>query len=90
MSRAQFIAIMVLSTLIVLTAIGVVYSKYIGRKNFVELGTLRAERDAVDVEWGRLQLEQSTWATHGRVERVARKQLNMHAPSSSEVVVVRP
>jgi cell division protein FtsL len=37
-----------------------------------------------------LQLEQSTWATHGRVERIANKKLKMHIPSAREVVVIRP
>ncbi|HEC17701.1 MAG TPA: cell division protein FtsL [Sedimenticola sp.] len=70
------------------SGIGVVYAKYASRKYFVELQALRAERDAIDVEWGRLQLEQSTWATHGRVERMARKKLGMHIPAADEVVVI--
>ena len=72
------------------SGIAVVYAKYASRKYFVELQTLRAERDAIDVEWKRLQLEQSTWATHGRVERIARSKLDMHTPVASEVVVITP
>ena len=70
------------------SGIGVVYAKYASRMHFVELQTLFAERDALNVEWGQLQLEQSTWATHGRVERVARKKLDMHIPASDEIVVI--
>jgi len=72
------------------SGIGVVYAKYISRKYFVELQVLLSERDAVDIEWGRLQLEQSTWGTHGRVERLAHKKLDMHMPVAQEVVIITP
>jgi len=48
------------------SALGVVYSKYQNRKLFIELQALQTRRDEMSVEWGRLQLEQSTWAAHGR------------------------
>jgi cell division protein FtsL len=88
--RGQLILLLLLTFGLLLTATGVVYSKYATRKQFVALQMLRAERDAVEVEWGRLQLEQSTWATHARVEKIARKRLNMHIPAADEVVVVKP
>lgn len=90
MSRGQMMALLFLAFSLLLTATGVVYSKYASRKHFVALQVLRAERDAIEVEWGRLQLEQSTWATHARVEGIARKRLKMHIPTASEVVVVKP
>ncbi|WP_260294924.1 cell division protein FtsL [Sedimenticola hydrogenitrophicus] len=90
MKRGQLILLLLLTFGLLLTATGVVYSKYATRKQFVALQMLRAERDAIDVEWGRLQLEQSTWATHARVEKIARKRLNMHIPAADEVVVVKP
>lgn len=72
------------------SGVAVVYAKYASRKYFVELEVLHAERDASDVEWRRLQLEQSTWAAHGRVERIARNKLDMHTPVAGEVVVIAP
>lgn len=90
MNRGQAIILMFLAFGLLLTATGVVYSKYANRKQFVALQMLRAERDAMEVEWGRLQLEQSTWATHARVEKIARKRLKMHIPTAEEVVVVKP
>jgi len=90
MTRGQLVMLLVLMLGLLLTATGVVYSKYASRKQFVALQQLRAERDAIEVEWGRLQLEENTWATHARVEKIARKRLNMHIPAASEVVVVRP
>ena len=90
MTRGQLMMLLVLFFSLLLTATGVVYSKYASRKQFVALQMLRAERDAVEVEWGRLQLEENTWATHARVEKIARKRLDMHIPAAREVVVVRP
>lgn len=90
MNRGQLMILLFLAFSLLLTSTGVVYSKYATRKQFVALQMLRAERDAIAVEWGRLQLEQSTWATHARVEKIARKRLKMHIPTAAEVVVVKP
>jgi len=90
MNRGQLILISLLGFLVLSSAIGVVYAKYSSRKHFVELQAYKAERYVYDVEWGRLQLEQSTWATHGRVERIARKKLKMYLPPSDRVIVIRP
>lgn len=79
-----------LSLAVLFSAVAVVYAKYASRKHFVELQSLRAEREAVDVEWGRLRLEQSTWATHSRVERIARNKLDMRLPVADEVMVITP
>ena len=53
---------------VIMTCIGVVYARHEGRKQFVELQALGYERDRMDVEWGQLQLEQSTLTTQGQVE----------------------
>jgi cell division protein FtsL len=90
MNLRQFSTVLFLSIAVLLTSIGVVHAKYSSRKYFVELQQLRAQQDELDVEWGRLQLEQSTWATEHRVERIARGKLNMHIPSAEEVMVIRP
>ncbi len=88
MKRGQLLLLMVLLLLVLASGTGVVYAKYASRKAFVELERLTRERDAAEVEWGRLLLEQSAWATHGRVERIAGKELQMHIPSPEEVVVI--
>lgn len=72
------------------SALGVVYAKHQSRKLFVALQGLEAERDEMNIEWGQLQLEQSTWATHGRVEELAREQLKMTTPAPDSVVIVWP
>lgn len=75
---------------IVMSAIGVIYSKHLNRMLYVELRELETKRDNLNVDWGRLQLEQSTWATHGRVESAARKRLGMRNVDYAEVVIIKP
>lgn len=82
--------VMGLFLLVTLSAMGVVYSKHMSRKLFVELQALIQEQDRMDIEWGRLQLEQSTWATHGRIESIARDKLDMQIPSTDKVIMIRP
>ncbi len=72
------------------SAMGVVFSTHESRKRFVELQGLQKIRDELNAEWGRLQLEQSTWATHGRIEQIANNKLDMVNPSAGMVVIVRP
>ena len=90
MNQGSIITVAFLGLAVVASATGVVYAKYASRINFAELESIRTKQDAVDVEWGRLQLEQSTWATHGRVEKMARERLNMRIPLVEEVKVIRP
>jgi cell division protein FtsL len=72
------------------SSLGVIYGKHEARNRFNELQRLTKERDELDIEWGQLQLEQSTWATHGRVERVARDELHMVIPQASDLRIVQP
>lgn len=72
----------------VLSAFAVIYTKHESRKLFVELEALTTERDALNIEWGQLQIEQSTWATHGRIEQVANDKLSLVRPEATEVFVI--
>lgn len=81
---------LVLLLAVLVSAVGVVYSKHMGRELFIELQALGNERDRMDVEWGQLQLEQSTLTTQGQVEHAARDQLGMVNLSATRMVIVRP
>lgn len=65
-----------------------VYTKHESRKLFVELERLTHERDELNIEWGQLQIEQSTWATHARIERVATDELALVRPTSTEIYII--
>ena len=82
--------VIALVILVLASSLGVVYAKHQSRKLFIELDTLKKERDEMNVEWGRLQLEQSTLATHSRIEQTAKKRLNMVTPEYEQVLIVRP
>lgn len=79
-------AVMVL--LVVISAIASVYAKHESRRSFTELQVLISERDRLEVEWGKLQIEQSTWSTYARVEQLARKQMNMRNPDPSRTLLL--
>ena len=71
------------------SALGLIYVRHESRSQFYELEALEQERDRLDTEWGRLQIEQSTWSAHGRVEQVASERLSMGQPGESDVVFVK-
>ncbi len=82
--------VLLLAAAVLGSALGVVYTKHQTRKLFVELQTLQKIRDEMNVEWGQLQLEESTWGTNARVEGMAREKLGMIMPPVDAVVIVRP
>jgi cell division protein FtsL len=83
-------ALLLLAAAVFVSAIAVVYSIHQSRKMFVQLQSLQAQRDEMDVEWGRLQLEQSTWATDARIEELASSKLDMIIPAPNAIVMVKP
>jgi len=89
MKRTEVMLLGLLGMAVVATGIGVVYVKYLSRKHFVELQELHAERERLAVEWGQLQLEESTLASESEVEGKARGRLGMHLPQIDEVIVIR-
>ena len=80
----------VLAFMVLVSALVLVYTKHQSRKLFVEIQQLSYEIDELNTEWSQLQLEQSAWSEHGRVERVARERLSMVMPDSDRVVFIQP
>lgn len=67
-------------------ALSTVASSHRARKLFVELEREQNRMRELEVEWGQLQLEQSTWAGHARVEKLARDKLGMRPPVPGQIV----
>ena len=86
--RPGILLILVLA--VVASSMGVVYAKHQSRKLFIELQSLGNDRDNMDIEWGQLQLEQSTLTTQGQVESAARDRLGMVSLSHANTVIVKP
>ena len=74
----------------VLSAIGIVFARHEHRQAFIELTRLEKARDDLNIEFGRLQLEQATWAESNRIDQVARTRLGMVFPETRDIVLVRP
>lgn len=74
--------------LIVFSAFSIINLRHQSRMSFAELQTLRTERDKLDIEWGRLLLEQGAWSQHQRVEKIAQSRLGMKIPDSRQVVIL--
>ena len=87
-SRQPFLLIMTFAVVCVMSAIALIYTKHESRKLSVELESLTTERDELNIEWGQLQIEQSTWATHARIERVAAEELSLVRPKATEIYVI--
>jgi cell division protein FtsL len=71
-------------------ALGLVTSQHQARKLYVELQKEHELARQIEIEWGQLQLEQSTWATHARVEKIATQALGMRVPRASRMQIVPP
>lgn len=74
---------------VVMCALSVVTSQHKARKLYIELQKEKEYAQQMEVEWGQLQLEQSTWATPARVEKVAAQQLKMQLPKSGQVQFIK-
>lgn len=81
---------LVLLGILVVCALLVVTSQHQARKLYMDLQKAQEHARQIEVEWGQLQLEQSTWAMHARIEKIASGQLLMHVPPPSRVQVVPP
>lgn len=79
-----------LCSAVLASAVAAVYAKHQNRKLFTELQALTEQRDQLEVDWSRLQIEQSTWSTHARVEQLARGEMRMGNPAADELRLVGP
>lgn len=88
--RWMFGVLCLLWVAVLLSAAEAVKVKYDSYMLFQQLERLTAERDRLNIEWGRLQLEQSSWSTLSVVEQDARSRLGMAIPRADDVRMVTP
>jgi cell division protein FtsL len=81
---------LVLLGVLIACALMLVTSQHQARKLYVELQKEQELAKQFEIEWGQLQLEQSTWAMHARIEKIAARNLGMRVPPASRVQVVPP
>lgn len=80
---------MILFAAVILVSVAVVQTRHESRQLFAQLQGQQAERDALNVEWGKLLLEEGAWSQHRRIEQMARQRLDMSTPESAGIRVVR-
>ena len=78
----------ILLALAVVCALATVSANHTARKLFTELEREQTRMRALEVEWGQLQLEQSTWAGPARVEKIAREKLHMKPPGAGQIISI--
>ncbi|MEO8677386.1 MAG: cell division protein FtsL [Casimicrobiaceae bacterium] len=79
---------LLLLALLVACGVSLVTSRHQARKLFVDLERAQADARNFEIEYGQLQLEQSTWAMPARVEKIARTSLGMELPNAARVEIV--
>ena len=89
MSFRDFVLALLVSAVLG-SGIAVVYARQEHRQAYVQLTRLLRERDEINIEFSRLQLEQATWAETNRIEQVAAERIGMVFPQDGEVVVIQP
>jgi cell division protein FtsL len=80
---------LLLLALLVVCALSLVTSRHQARKSFVDLEREQAQARAYEVEFGQLQIEQSTWAMPARIEKIGREQLHMQLPGTARIEVLQ-
>lgn len=88
-NKTHFVWVLLL-LLISISALMVIYSSHRSRHLFYDLQASRVIRDELQVEWGQLLLEQSTWSSYGLIEGKATNELGMIVPEPQDLVIARP
>lgn len=90
MTLLRAIVLLGLLLAVIASAIAVVWARQENRTQFMQLSKLQNQRDHLNVEFGRLELEQATWADPVRIEAVARGKLGMVTPAPADIRLIRP
>ena len=88
MTLRLLLTVLVVANLV--SALAVVHARHQHRQFFVQLSRLERARDELNIEFGRLQLEQATWSEANRIEQVAGTRIGMKFPEDADIVVLQP
>ena len=81
---------LVLLSVLLVSAMAVIYSKYRSRLVFIEIQKVERDLDEYEVEWGQLQLELRTLADQNRVENIARTKQRLIIPEREKIIFLKP
>lgn len=85
---SQHLALFIMIGLLLISAFGVVYIRDLNRRLFIDIQTAQKAADTMQVEWGQLLLEQSTWAAPARIQELAQEKLTMEVPALRAINLV--
>ena len=89
MRLIQTLCMLALLAAVLASAISVVWARHESRVLFVKLTALQNQRDDMNIEYGRLELEQATFAEPRRIDEEARQQLGMLDPLPQDIRLLR-
>ncbi|MDR1661453.1 MAG: cell division protein FtsL [Azoarcus sp.] len=75
---------------VLVCALSLVSSQHKARKLFQAMDAEQERARQLEVEFGQLQLELSTWAASPRIEKIARERLKMREPETSRIITIAP
>jgi cell division protein FtsL len=84
----ELVGVLLLAACVTASGLWIVETEHRSRQLFIQVEELNREQDQLQIDWGRLQIEQSTWATHKRVASIAQGQLGMRTPDPSTTTVL--
>lgn len=84
MSRIDLLLLLVA----IVCALGVVTAQHHARKLTVAIQQEKDRSQQMEVEWGQLRLEHSTWSMPARVENIVANQLQMQLPNQKQIQYV--
>ena len=76
---------LLLIVVVLVSAVGTIAAQHQARKRLQALAQERDRSHNLEVEFGQLQLEMSSWAAHTRIEKIAREKLGMQPPDMKKV-----
>lgn len=90
MTKNKAILFLFLIAWLIGSALAVIQSKYSSRQRFIKIQELEKQMDQYEVEWGQLQLEMTTLAEHGRIEKLASRKLGLVMPLREKIIYLKP
>lgn len=89
LSSSRTIFLFIMLAIVLTSGLSVVRTTHANRFAFNELQQMKDEANKLDVQWGQLLLEQSTFGLDGRIEQKAVEQLQMQVPEIDDIVMVQ-
>ncbi len=89
MNIKQLLAVILLTLALVAITVDYLYLQHKTRNKFVEIQNLLEEENALNSDWGRLQIAHSTLVNNNRIEKKAKRQLKMKLPKSEQIINIK-